>query len=160
MTPKESTRNITRVAEPAKRTLGWNVRIIRRGIRITEFFSDKKYGGKAGALSQAMHFRDEKARELQPLSRSELARRKTTRNTSGIPGVRRGEKKIKRGEKIFTYAVWTASGSPAPGKRKVKDFYISKLGEDDAREAAIAQRLKWEKEMASNEAKAPPKRRS
>ena len=160
MTPRESTRCITRVVEPAKRTLGWNVRIIRRGIRITEFFSDKKYGGNAGALSEAMHFRDEKSRELQPLSRVELARRKTARNTSGIPGVRRRAKPVKRGEKVFEYVVWTASGSPAPGVRKTRDFYVSKLGEDDAREAAIAQRLRWEQEMERNEKKAlsQPKR--
>ena len=142
---------ITRVVEPAKRTLGWNVRVIRRGIRITEFFSDKKYGGKAGALSEAMHFRDQTVGELKPIPRSELARHKTARNTSGIPGVRRRAKPVKRGDKVFEYVVWTASGSPAPGERKTRDFYVSKLGEDEAREAAIAQRLRWEKAMESRE---------
>ena len=149
---------ITRVAEPEKRTLGWNVRVIRRGIRITEFFSDKKYGGKTGALSEAMHFRDKAVRELRPIPRSELARRKTERNTSGIPGVRRRVKPVRRGEKSFEYVVWTASGTPAPGERKTRDFYVSKLGEDDAREAAIAQRLRWEKAMERNEHKAQPRR--
>jgi hypothetical protein len=149
--PKETLRCITRVNEPAKRTLGWNVRIIRRGIRITEFFSDRKYGGKAGALSEAIHFRDEKVRELKPVPRSEIARRKTPRNTSGIPGVRRRVKPLKRGGKVFDYVVWSATGSPSPGVRKTRDFYVSKLGEDDAREAAIAQRLAWEKQMERNE---------
>lgn len=160
MTPKESVRCITRVAEPARRTLGWNVRVMRRGIRVTEFFSDRKYGGKAGALSEAMHFRDKTVRELQPSSRSEVARRKTARNTSGIPGVRRRAKPVKRGEKIFEYVVWTASGSPSPGKRKTRDFYVSKLGEDDAREAAIAQRLRWEQTMERNERKMPRRSKS
>ena len=148
---------ITRVAEPAKRTLGWNVRVIRRGIRITEFFSDKKYGGKTGALSEAMHFRDKAVRELRPIPRSELARQKSARNTSGIPGVRRRVKPVKRSGKVFEYVVWTASGSPAPGERKTRDFYVSKLGEDDAREAAIAQRLRWEKAMERREHNAIPK---
>jgi hypothetical protein len=129
------------------------VRIVRRGIRVTEFFSDKKYGGKAGALSEAIHFRDTKVRELKPVPRSEIARRKTARNTSGIPGVRRRVKPLKRGEKVFEYVVWTATGSPEPGKRKTRDFYVSRLGDDDAREAAIAQRLAWEKEMERNEHK-------
>jgi hypothetical protein len=154
MTPKESLRCITRVVEPAKRTQGWNVRVVRRGIRVTEFFSDKKYGGKTGALSEAMHFRDEKVRELKPLARSEIARRKTARNTSGIPGVRRRVKPVKKGDKVFEYVVWTATGSPQPGKRKTRDFYVGKLGEDDAREAAIAQRLRWEKQMERNEQRA------
>ena len=153
MTPKESTRNITRVAEPAKRTLGWNVRVIRRGIRITEFFSDKKYGGKAGALSEAMHFRDKTSRELQPVSRSELARRVTKRNTSGIPGVRRAIKRVKRGGRVLEYAVWEATGSPQPNKRKTIAFPVKKLGEDNAREAAITQRLKWEAQMENAEKK-------
>ena len=145
-------RCITRVDESARRTHGWNVRVIRRGIRVTEFFSDKKHGGRSGALSEAMHFRDAKVRELKPIPRSELARRKTARNTSGIPGVRRRNKKVKRGDKVFDYAVWSATGSPKPGKRKARDFYVSKLGEDDAREAAIAQRLRWEKAMERIEA--------
>jgi len=153
LTPMESRRYITRVVEPAKRTQGWNVRIIRRGIRVTEFFSDKKHGGKTGALSEAMHFRDEKERELKPILRSELARRKTVRNTSGIPGVRRRIKPQKKGEKVFEYVVWTATGSPEPGRRKTRDFYVGKMSEDDAREAAIAQRLRWEQQMERNEQK-------
>ena len=149
---------ITRMNEPEKRTVGWNVRVIRRGIRITEYFSDKKYGGKTGALSEAMHFRDRTVRELKPLKRSELARRKTARNTSGIPGVRRRIKPTRRGDKVFDYVVWTASGTPAPGERKTRDFYVSQLGEDDAREAAIAQRLRWERAMERNNHQAKKKR--
>lgn len=160
MTPKEVLRCITRVVDPAKRMRGWNVRVIRRGIRITEFFPDKRFGGKAGALSEAIHFRDIKTRELKPIPRSELARRITARNTSGIPGVHRRQKPLKRGGKVFEYVVWTATGSPEPGRRKTRDFYVGKLSEDDAREAAIAQRLRWEQQMERNERKASlkPKR--
>lgn len=156
----EGMRCITRVVDPTHRTRGWNVRVIRRGIRLTEFFSDKKYGGKAGSLSEAMHFRDEAARDLQAVPRSEIAKRRTVRNTSGIPGVRRAIKKVKRGGIVREYAVWSASGSPAPNQRKTRDFYVAKLGEDNAREAAIAQRLRWEEQMARNEqaAQLKPKR--
>ena len=144
----EAHRCITRiVTHGAKKSRGWEVRVVRRGIAIMEYFADRKFGGKAGALSEAMHFRDKTVRELRPLPRSELARRLTKRNTSGIAGVRRHMKPVKRGEKVFEYAVWSASGTPLPGQRKVRDFYVSKLGEDDAREAAISQRLRWEKQM-------------
>lgn len=144
---------ITRiVTHGAKKSRGWEVRVIRRGIALMEYFADGKFGGKAGALSEAMHWRDDAVKRLRPFSRSELARRVTARNTSGIPGVRRRVKSQKKGEgKIFNYEVWTAAGSPRPGKRKTRDFYISKLGEDDAREAAIAQRLRWEQSMEKAE---------
>ena len=104
-----------------------------------------------------MHWRDEAVKNLRPIPRSELARRVTARNTSGIPGVRRRVKPLKKaGGKIFNYEVWTATGSPQPGQRKTRDFYISKLGEDDAREAAIAQRLRWEAAMERAEGKLRP----
>ena len=159
MTRTENMRCILRISIGGPRkTRGWQVRVIRRGIQINEFFSDAKFGGRAGALSEAMHFRDVTVRDLRPYSRSELARRRTARNTSGIPGVRRRIKPVKRGGKVFDYVVWSASGSPSPNERRTRDFYVKKLGEDDAREKAIAQRLRWEQQMERNEAKRPPRR--
>ena len=159
----ESMRNILRIAinagpDGAKKTRGWQVRVTRRGIAINEFYSDAKFGGRAGALSEAMHFRDKTVRELRPIPRSELARRKTSRNTSGIPGVRRAIKKVKRRGKVFEYAVWSASGSPRPNERHERNFYVSKLGEDAAREKAIEQRLRWEKQMEHSEKNRVPRR--
>ena len=137
-----------------KKTHGWQVRVERRGIQINEFFADAKFGGRAGSLSEAMHFRDATVKTLRPYSRAELARRKTERNTSGIPGVRRRVKPAKRGGKVHEYIVWSASGSPAPNQRKTRDFYVSQFGEDRAREKAIAQRLRWEQAMERNERRA------
>ena len=145
----EGFRCITRIAtHGAKKSRGWEVRVIRRGIALSEYFADGKFGGNAGALSEAMHWRDNAVKELRPYSRSELARRVTARNTSGIPGVRRRVKPVtKKDGKVFPYVVWTATGSPRPNARKTRDFYVGKLSEDDAREAAIAQRLRWEQQM-------------
>ena len=146
-------RCITRIdTHGAKKSHGWEVRVVRRGIALMEYFADGKFGGKAGALSEAMHWRDDAVKNLRPIPRSELARRVTARNTSGIPGVRRRVKPAKRpdGSRI-EYVVWTATGSPRPNQRKTRDFYVSKLGEDDAREAAIAQRLRWEQAMENAE---------
>ena len=134
-----------------KQTHGWQVRVIRRGIQINEFFSDAKFSGCSEALVEATRFRDKTFNALRPYSRAELARRITIRNSSGIPGVRRRMKPVKRGGKVTEYLVWSASGSPAPNQRKTRDFYVSKLGEDEAREMAIAQRLEWEREMERNE---------
>ena len=151
-------RCITRIVinEP-RRTRGWMVRFKRRGIAINEFYSDSKFGGKLGALSEAVHFRDKTARELRPMSRSELARRRTARNSSGIPGVRRVVVKTTKEGKLFETEAWEASGSPQPNNRKSRRFSVKKLGEDGAREAAISQRLRWEKQMESYEIKHPEK---
>ena len=153
----EGLRCITRIDTHGKKiSRGWEVRVVRRGIALMEYFADAKFGGKAGALSEAMHWRDDAVKNLRPYLRSELARRVTARNTSGIPGVRRRVKPAKRpdGSRI-EYVVWTATGSPRPNERKTRDFYVSKLGEDDAREAAIAQRLRWEQQMESAEQARP-----
>lgn len=156
----ESLRCITRITiNHPKRTRGWQVRVIRRGIGLSEFFADAKHGGRAGALSKAMHFRDEKVKELPILPRSRLLRKPSRRNTSGIVGVRRAVQKIRRGERVHTYVVWTASGTPSPGKRKTRHFYVTeKLNEDEAREAAIAQRMKWEQAIERKEAAAASER--
>ena len=161
MTRTENMRCILRISinsgpNGAKKTRGWQVRVTRRGIAINELFSDSKFGGRAGALSEAMHFRDKTVRDLRPYSRSELARRRTARNTSGIPGVRRRIKPVKRAGKVFEYAVWSASGSPRPNERRTRDFYVKKLGEDEAREKAIAQRLRWEQQMEGYEENIQP----
>ena len=156
--PGKIYRCITRVVinEP-KRTRGWQVRVIRRGIAINEFFSDSKHGGKLGSLSDAVHFRDQTTRDLRPVLRSEIARRRTARNTSGIPGVRRVVVKSTRSGKVFESEMWEASGSPQPNKRKSRRFSVKRLGEDGAREAAISQRLRWEGQMENYERKNPEK---
>lgn len=151
-------RCITRIAiDEPKRTRGWQVRVTRRGIAINEFFSDAKCGSKLAALSEAVHFRDRTLRELRPVPRSEIARRRTARNASGIPGVRRVVVRTKRGEKVFETEMWEASASPRPNKRQSRRYSVNKLGEDAAREAAIAQRLRWERQMENYEIKNPEK---
>ncbi len=150
-------RCITRIdTHGAKKSHGWEVRVVRRGIALMEYFADGKLGGKAGALSEAMHWRDDAVKNLRPFSRSELARRVTARNTSGIPVLRRRVKPAKRADGTeIEYVVWTATGSPQPNRRKTRDFYVSKLGEDDARVAAVAQRLRWEQAMENAEKQSP-----
>ena len=106
----EGFRCITRIAtHGAKKSLGWEVRVVRRGITLSEYFADGKFGGKAGALSEAMHWRDDAVKKLRPYTRSELARRVTARNTSGIPGVRRRVKPVKKRTARFCR---TSSGRP------------------------------------------------
>jgi len=58
----EGMHNITRIDQDKKNTHGYYVRIQRDNNRISTFFSDKKYGGKADALQAAKEYRD---RELE-----------------------------------------------------------------------------------------------
>jgi hypothetical protein len=52
---------------------------------------------------------------------------------------------VRRGGRVHTYIVWTASAILASQKRKVRHFYVNKnRTEEAAREAAIAQRQRWE----------------
>ena len=71
-------------------------------------------------------------------------------NTSGIVGVHRRIKAVTRRGKHWKYAVWTATGSPRPYERKVKDFYVRVWGEREAKRLAIEQRKEWEREMDQN----------
>lgn len=48
---------ISRIAQPEKRTLGFFVRLMRRGKIYNAFFADKKHGGKRQALAAArLHY--------------------------------------------------------------------------------------------------------
>lgn len=142
----ESLRCITRVVTHApKKTRGWNVRVFRSGRKISKLFSDAKYGGRAGALSEAMHFRDEAEKQLPLPERRSNAGVMSKRNTSGMVGVCRGVANVRRGGRVHTYLVWTASAVFAGGRRKVRHFYVNKNHtEEEARAAAIAQRQRWE----------------
>lgn len=147
---------ITRIdIETPSRTHGWEVRVRRRHLPVSEFFSDSRHGGKRKALAAAKEFRDWIVAEHPKMPRSERAQMVMETNTSGIPGVRRAVKKISRGGKEYHYEVWTAEGTPRPGTRKTRDFYISKLGEEDALDAAIAQRAEWLVELEEWERQHP-----
>lgn len=143
---------ITRIdIEHPTHTHGWAVRVRRRHLPVTEFFSDSRHGGKEQALAEAMRFRDCLVAEHPKMPGYERAQMLMKSNKSGIPGVRRAVKKIVRRGKEYHYEAWTAEGTPEPGVRKVRAFYISKLGEEGAFEAAIAQRAKWLAQMEEGE---------
>ena len=134
------------------KTHGWEIKIKRRGDWTCEMFSDNTYGGSEQALAAATDRRDQILEALPPkYSRIEIARRMTKKNTSSIVGVRRSVAITKRGNNAWGYPVWEAGGSPRPGVRKIKRFYIAKWGEEDAKAMAIEQRRQWEEEMIEYE---------
>ena len=96
-------------------THGWQVRLQRRGVKRTRFFSDRIHGGKRSALLVARAFRDELIKRMRPIPRKVQAKIKTERNTSGRVGVSRVTTAGKYG---LSYEFWQATWSPRPGERK------------------------------------------
>ncbi len=139
---------ITRIDIFTKRgTHGWEIRVRRRDKNYNEFFSDSIYGGIKDAFEAAKEQLAEINKLITPYKRRENAIRITARNKSGIVGVRRGKSVTKRNGKVWTTDAWFASGSPMPGKEKLRRFSVKRWGEEGAKEKAIAQRKQWEREM-------------
>ncbi|MEM6910714.1 MAG: AP2 domain-containing protein [Verrucomicrobiota bacterium] len=148
--PKKD-RNITRidstVAEGKQEAHGYEVRIVRRGQSVHRFFADKKAGGKRKALEAARSFRDGAEAKLKPMSRKEKANLLTSKNTSGVPGVRWTEKTIAKGKKTYAYWFAVATWSPQKGVRKTASFSCDKYGEQKAWDMAVKARKAGVKAM-------------
>jgi hypothetical protein len=129
-------------------THGWEVKIHRRGESVHKFFSDRKWGGKLKALTEAQGFRDEVLAKLKPYSRVEIANAKTVRNRSGIVGVRRVDKARKKNGQVYWGTFWEASWSPEPGVHKHRLFSVQKYGERKAKALAVDARKKGLRQMA------------
>jgi len=114
------------------------------------YFTDAEHGGMRASLRAAMAHRDKIAKKMPPMTRRQRATVVLKTNTSGIVGVHRRIKPVTRRGKCWRYAVWTATGSPRPYARKVKDFYVRVWGEREAKRLAIEQRKEWEHEMDEN----------
>lgn len=135
MPRKNPRRNISRIetsGATGKSYGGWEVRMQRRGKRHEKFFSDNAYGGKRNALSAAKDFRDELEDKLKGYSVKELSKRPSTRNRSGVVGVRLHHQKDIRGEYIYYYWYWIAQWTDGHGKRKTRSFSCHTYGDDEA----------------------------
>ena len=120
---------------------------MRRGQTFEKFFGDSVYGGKRKALTAARDHRDELEREHPHYSRKEVAQIKSSRNTSGIVGVRLSEEIDRRWPNEPVYLYWVAQWSPSPGVRKTKRFSVDKYGDEEAFRLALKARSDGLKEM-------------
>ena len=143
MPRKNPRRNISRietVSESGNVYSGWEVRIQRRNKRIEKYFADTQFGGKRGALQAAKEFRDELEIKLRPYTVKEQAARPSTRNRSGIVGVRLAKQVDLRGEYEFTYYFWVAQWTDGKGKRKTRSFSCDRYGDEEAFRKAMRAR--------------------
>lgn len=152
-------RHIVRIdVDKPKKQHCWEVKIIRTSGVFHRSFSDNVCGNKEKALEAAIKCRDEELKKRPALNSYEQAIRPKITNKSGIVGVRRGERVVKRGKLIYTYPAWVVTGTPiSGGKTKTRYFVISVVGSNRlAKEMAIAQRREWEESLKrSVEAKLP-----
>ena len=125
----------------------WEVKIIRPGNSFHRSFSDTKYGSnREAAYAAAVKCRDEELQKGPAMTSYELPIRPKKTNRSGIVGVRKGLKTVKRGKSVWEYPASITTGTPVSGgKSKTKYFVIALWGSSKAaRDAAIAQRREWE----------------
>jgi len=152
---KQTNQNISRIEiqrEGVAATMGWEVRISRRGKKVSKFFSDSLLGGKRKALAEARAFRDRIEDKYPHYTRVELMAQPTARNSSGIPGVRRRENVVTKNGWAYTYATWEASWTTEKGgKRTKRQFSVLKYGEDKAYALAVRARNKALREIRTQE---------
>lgn len=145
MARKNPKRNISRIetySAAGKMYGGWEVRMQRRGKKTEKFFADNSYGGKRKALNAAKLFRDELERKSRKYSVKELAEKPSSRNKSGIVGVRLHQQKDTRGDYVYHYWYWVAQWTDGHGRRKTKSFSCHTHGDEEAFRLAVEARAK------------------
>jgi hypothetical protein len=113
---------------------------MRKGKRVTKYFSDADYGGKRKALLAAQKHRDALEQKMRGYTARQLSQKERSNNTSGIVGVRRVEETDYRWNSQPTYGFWVAQWSPRKGVRRTARFSIEKYGEDEAYRLAVQAR--------------------
>lgn len=137
-------RNISRVDH--NNFHGWFVNVRRRGTRHTQYFSDRAFGGRGGALREAAAWRE---RLLEKLPASKILTAPSSRNRSGTAGVyvilggRRGREVVGYG------ATWNT----VTGRRIRKSFSVGRYGKRKARQMAEAAREQGVKALEGKGAK-------
>jgi len=141
-----SFKSISRIDHPTKNTHGWYVRVAFKGDIHSRFFSDSSYQGKRKALKVARTWRDAKERELGKPRTERSVRAASSRNRTGVIGVRRTTKaRTRDGSKVSP--VYEVTWQSAPGQVRRTTFSITKYGKDEAFRRACAYRKEKEREM-------------
>lgn len=145
MARKDPRRNISRLEKTnAKGNCigGWLVRFQRRNEKIEKYFSDALFGGKRKAMNAAKEYRDQVEAETRTFKVKELAEFPSSRNQSGVVGVRlqREIKLIKNYEHHYWF--WIAQWIDGRGQRKTRSFSVHQYGDEEAYRLAVAARRK------------------
>jgi len=130
-------KNLTRFDHPRKNTFGYFVRIQWKGEKHHKFFSDRVYGDRLGALTAALEWRDSTERRLAKPRTDRQVVGFSSRNKSGVVGVRR---MLKEGRDVYE-ATWMDER----GRVGRTSFSIARHGEKRAFRLAVRARQLHEK---------------
>ena len=130
-------KNLTRFDHPKKNTFGYFVRIQWKGEKHHKFFSDRVYGDRLGALTAALEWRDATERMLSKPRTDRQVVGFSSRNKSGVVGVRR---MLKAGRDVYE-ATWMDER----GRVGRTSFSIARHGEKRAFRLAVRARQLHEK---------------
>jgi hypothetical protein len=130
-------KNLTRFDHPKKNTFGYFVRIQWKGEKHHKFFSDRVHGDRLGALAAALEWRDATERKLAKPRTDRQVIGFSSRNKSGVVGVRR---MVKQGRDVYE-ATWM----DANGRVGRTSFSIARHGERRAFRLAVRARQQHEK---------------
>lgn len=139
MVGKSGHKGISRIDSETNKTHGWYVRVQFLGTTHAKFFSDSAHGGEQKALQKAVKHRNSIERELGKPRTDRTITAVSSRNTSGVQGV-------KRVAKAGGYA-YEVTWSPAPGQVHRTTVSIKKYGEDEAFRRACRIRQQKEREF-------------
>ena len=117
------------------RSWGFEVSIVRNGVRHHRLFGKASYGGAEQALLHAQDWRDHIVRSVPPQTRSERAEKQRTNNSTGVTGVFHHLAPNGR------VRAWMAKTYIAPDEILRTDFSVADLG-DDAQALAIQERAR------------------
>src|SRR6476620_1316191 len=130
-------KNLTRFDHPKKNTFGYFVRIQWKGEKHHKFFSDGVYGDRLGALAAALEWRDATERQLSKPHTERQVIGFSSRNKSGVVGVRR---MLKQGRDVYE-ATWM----DAEGRVGRTSYSVARHGEKRAFRLAVRARQLHEK---------------
>ncbi|MGJ7533454.1 MULTISPECIES: AP2 domain-containing protein [Variovorax] len=122
------------------RSWGFEVSIVRNGVRHHRLFGKASYGGAEQALLHAQDWRDFIVRSVPPQARRERAEKHRTNNSTGVTGVFHH---LAPGGRV---RAWMAKTYIAPDEILRTDFSVADLG-DDAQALAIQERAQQLKRM-------------
>jgi Tfp pilus assembly protein FimV len=132
-------KGISRIDSEKNKTHGWYVRVQYLGQTHARFFSDSAHGGKDKALAKAVKHRNQIEKELGKPRTDRTVTATSSRNTSGVQGVKR----IAKGGGYAYEVTW----SPAPGTVHRTTVSVQKYGEDEAFRRACRIRQQKEREF-------------
>jgi hypothetical protein len=143
-------KSVSRIDHPSKHMHGWYVRVVFQGDIHSRFFSDRGYRIKRESLAAALKWRDRKEKELGKPRTDRMVPAFSTRNRTGILGLRRTTKAMTRdGSKKGP--VYEVTWHPAPKQMRRTTFSITKYGAQEAFRRACEFRRTKELEIYGRE---------